>query len=551
MTSWQKGVVAADHPLASEAGAEILDRGGNAVDAAVATSFCLSVVRPHSCGIGGGGFMLIHGRDTVAVDYRGRAPEAIDPFHFEKLGDPLASQFTGLAVTVPGTVAGLLRALERFGTLDRPTVLAPAIRAAEAGFAADRHHVQIAGEVIGWFAEDPARRIRHRFLWERVLGEKIPSEGDKIHLPEQADALRFIAERGAAAFYDGPIGEAIIDAVAAHGGVMTAEDLRSFAPVLTRPLRGSFRGRTLLSMPPPSSGGIAALEILGILERLEKIRGTRLEAVGHNTANYVHRVTEAMKHAFADRARWLGDPAFVDVPVERLLADVALREAASRIDPDHTLAGEDYGVIAPVPEDAGTSHFCVVDADGMGVSCTETINLEFGSRIAVERFGFFLNNDMDDFTTIRGEPNAFRLRQSDRNLPAPRKRPLSSMTPTILLDDRERVALMVGGSGGPRIITGVVQSLLNATVFGMGAADSVGSPRFHHQWWPHVLGLEAPPAGGRPFAGIEAALQAKGHETGPAEKVGAIQLIRRIDDRFDAASDPRKGGRPAGSSAGR
>jgi gamma-glutamyltranspeptidase/glutathione hydrolase len=365
-------------------------------------------------------------------------------------------------------------------------------------------------------------------------------------VPEQAEALALIAEGGARAFYDGPIAAAIIEAVQAHGGGMTAADLRSFAPGIARPLTGSFRDLTLVGMPPPSSGGIATLETLGILEHHAR-RGKRaIEHLGHNHADYVHLVAEAMKHAFADRARWLGDPGFADIPLAGLLQDRALEDVAARIDPAHTLPAEAYGAIAPIPEDAGTSHFCVVDAAGMGVSCTETINLEFGSRIAVERFGFFLNNDMDDFTTVRGEPNAFRLRQSDRNLPAPGKRPLSSMSPTILLDRRGEVVLMAGGSGGPRIITGVIQAILNATVFGMTAAEAVGSPRFHHQWWPHVLGLEAPGGGPGPLDAIAPALRAKGHQVGPQEKVGAIQLIRRQGDRFDAASDPRKGGRPAG-----
>jgi gamma-glutamyltranspeptidase/glutathione hydrolase len=551
---WRGGAVAADHSAASDAGVEILELGGNAVDAAVATSFCLSVVRPYSCGIGGGGFMLIYLRQAdansraIAIDYRERAPQAITPYHFEQLGDSLASQFTGHAVCVPGTVAGLLHALERYGTMDRGAVLAPAIRAAEAGFAVDRHYLQAAGELLPWFTADPVRRSRHRFVWERFLKAGKIAEGDSIRLPEQAQALKLIAEQGIKAFYGGPLGEAIVEAVAAAGGVMAAGDLSAYEPVSTQPLAGDFHGFKLLTMPPPSSGGVATLEVLKILERYEASGGIRIETLGHNRAAYVHLVAEAMKHAFADRAEWFGDADFVDVPLDELLDDGYLRGLAARIHPDRTQLATAYGSIAPPPDDGGTSHFCVIDQHGNGVSCTETINLHFGSRIAVDRFGFVLNNEMDDFTTVRRQPNAFNLMQSERNLPAPGKRPLSSMSPTILLSDDGRVKLMAGGSGGPRIITGVLQVILNAVVFGMPADQAVASPRFHHQWWPDRLDLEPAPEKGSagPLAPIESELRAKGHEVGTAKDVAAIQLILGLDGGYDGASDPRKGGRPAG-----
>jgi len=553
---WRGGAVAADHPAASDAGVEILERGGNAVDAAVATSFCLSVVRPYSCGIGGGGFMIIHLSETadlrgahgpsIAIDYRERAPAAITPHHFEQLGDSLASQFTGHAVGVPGTVAGLLHVLDTYGTLDRATVLAPAIRAAEAGFVVDRHYLKIAGELNAWFAEDPGRKSRHRFVWERFLKSGRVAEGDSIRLPEQAVALRLIAEHGSQAFYGGPIGEAIVKAVARAGGVMAAGDLRAFEPSSTRPLAGDFRGWTLLTMPPPSSGGVATLEVLKILDHYERLRGIRLEALGHNTSAYVHVVVEAMKHAFADRAEWLGDPDFVHVPVNQLLDDGYLRGLAARIDPQRTQPATAYGSHASPPDDGGTSHFCIIDAQGNGVSCTETINLAFGARIAVDRFGFVLNNEMDDFTTVRGGSNAFDLKQSDLNLPAPGKRPLSSMSPTIVTSKDGKVKLIAGASGGPRIITAVLQVVLNAVVFGMSAEAAVASPRFHHQWWPDLLGLELAPDPDPPLAAVESDLRAKGHRVGPAADVGAVQLILGVDGGYDGACDPRKGGRPAG-----
>ncbi len=545
--AWRCGVVAADHPAASEAGVEMLRRGGNAVDAAVAASFCLSVVRPYSCGIGGGGFMLIHEPGppprSVAIDYRERAPAAVGPGHFAGLGDSLASRYSGHAVCVPGTAAGLLLALERHGTLDRATVLAPAIRAAEGGFAADAHYLKVARDAVAWFAEDPSRRLRHRFVWERFLRSGAIAEGDSIRLPEQAEALRLIARDGAAAVHGGPIGRAILAAVTAAGGAMTEADLLAYAPTAVAPLAGSFRGRTILAMPPPSSGGVATLEVLEILERYERRRGIRLEDLGPDSPAYVHLVVEAMKHAFADRARWFGDPERVEVPVARLLDPAYLDRLAAGIDPERTREPAAYGSSPAPPDDGGTSHLSVIDRHGNAVSCTETINLAFGSRLAVEPFGFLLNNDMDDFTTVRGRPNAFSLQQSERNLPGPGKRPLSSMSPTIVLDPAGQVELIAGASGGPRIITSVVESLLAVLVFGRPAAAAVASPRFHHQWWPDVLALEP---GGFPPA-FEAELRARGHVVGPAEDVGVVQMVVRAGGgAYSGACDPRKGGRPAG-----
>jgi gamma-glutamyltranspeptidase/glutathione hydrolase len=568
-TTWAGGVVAADHPLASQAGLEILELGGNAVDAAVATSFALSVVRPYSCGIGGGGFMLIHEGDIPRgtlldaanapepsgcgppgffIDYRERAPAAVTPDYYERLDDPQASLFTGHAVGVPGTVAGLLLALERFGKLDRATVMAPAIRLAEEGYEVDRHYLLEAAEAGEWIEEDPeVRPARHRFLWDRFLKRGEIAPGDRIRLPEQAAALRLIAEEGADAFYRGPIGEAIVEAVAAAGGPMTSEDLGAYEPGRGVALIGEFRGRMLLTMPPPSSGGVAMIQALEMLERYEATRGVRLEQLGHNRPGYVHLVAEAMKHVFADRAEWFGDPLFVKVPVARLTDEDYIAERAALIDPYRTQPMESYGSHPPPPDDHGTSHICVIDQWGGAVSCSETINLPFGSGIAVDRFGFLLNNELDDFTTMRGQANAFGLRQSDRNRPAPGKRPLSSMSPTIVLGWRGRVDLIAGGSGGPRIITGTLQVILNALVFGMSAAEAVASPRFHHQWSPDLLALEpAKGSDGLPLTTIGDELRAKGHEVVEARSVGVVQLIVRAGGGFGAASDPRKGGAPAG-----
>lgn len=561
------GVVATDDPVATRAGQEILERGGNAVDAAVAAGFCLSVVRPMSCGIGGGGFMIVFMHDNprtrpvdevrTAIDFRERAPAAVGPDFYLKLDDPQASRVGGAAVAVPGDVAGLVRAELRYGALDLATVLAPAIRAAEHGFPVSDEYIRSSQDALDWFNEDPARRARYTFVWRRLLGGGALKAGDTIMLPEQATALRLIAERGGEAFYGGPIGLAVVDAARAAGGVMTIDDLTSYEVEESAPLMGAYRGFTLLTMPPPSSGGVALLQILGTLDAYAAAHGGDAFYTRPDDPAWMHPFVEAMKHAFADRAAWLGDPAFVDVPTARLLDPARLRERAASIDPAHTKPPTAYGMRAPVKQDAGTSHLSVLDAQGGAVACTQTINLSFGSKVGVDRYGFALNNEMDDFTTAPDRPNAFGLVQSGLNLPAPGKRPLSSMTPVIALDAQERVELVDGASGGPRIISGVTGTLVYALAFGMSAGDAVRAGRVHHQWAPDVLELDeswridsaAPP----PEADIgalktmmerverlhrfQAEMAAKGHRLGETSRVGNVQLIRRSGQGYEAAGD--------------
>ncbi|MFH1679531.1 MAG: gamma-glutamyltransferase [Candidatus Eisenbacteria bacterium] len=540
-TAWTRGVVASDHEIASRAGLEMLEKGGNAVDAAVATAFALSVVRPYASGIGGGGFLVVYladgeGGRSIAIDYRERAPRAVGPNFYEGLEDTLACRFGGRSVGVPGAVAGLLHALERYGTLDRATVLAPAIRAAEEGFLADRHYVLSAREMIPVLESLPLLRERSPFTWSRFLGEGKIAEGNRILLPEQADALRLIAERGTHAFYGGPIGEAVVQAAEASGGVLAGEDLESFAVKERTPLEGEFRGKRILGMPPPSSGGIALLQILGIFDRLTGGE----EPPARNSPAYVHLLVEAMKHAFADRAEWPGDPAFVEVPVERLLSGGYLDERAASVQRARALGPDAYGTKAPPPDDRGTSHFGAVDRFGNAAAGTESINYSFGSLVAVPEYGFVLNNTMDDFLTRRGTANLFGLLQSERNLPAPGKIPLSSMSPTIVLDD-EGVLAVAGGSGGPRIISGTAEVLLGVVLFDQDAEEAVAAPRFHHQWMPNKLLLE--PGFGRE---IQMALFGMGHSLERTDAVAAVPLIRRSAAGYQASSDPRKGGAPAG-----
>lgn len=554
---YRRAAVAADHPLASRAGLDMLERGGNAVDAAVAASFCLSVVRPYSCGIGGGGFMVIHipaddqsPARQIVLNYRETAPAAVGPEYYIALDDPLASRFGARAVGVPGTVAGLLHALEHYGTLDRATVLQPAIRAASEGVPADANHLAAIQHMKRLREEHPALRELSQPIWEIFCLNGAAQIGGLIRQPAKARALQLIAEQGADVFYRGEIAEAIARAVQSppdgRSGALTLGDLSAYAIVRSEPLRGSFYGYELLAMPPPSSGGVAMIQILGILERVLRAEPKLLF---HNSPAYVHLVAEAMKHAFADRAEHLADAAFVNVPIDRLIDAAYLDELASRINTDRVLNDRfEYGSVSPADHDGetlpgrgGTSHLSVIDSRGMAVACTETINLIFGSLLTVPEFGIVLNNEMDDFTTIPGAPNAFGLRQSDRNLPEPGKRPLSSMSPTILVKDG-RAVLVAGASGGPRIITGTVQALLNSILFDMRPAPAVGAARFHHQWMPMTLQLEAD----RWSKQTRQALSQQGHTLGSTSDVGVVQLIRVYQDGIRAASDPRKGGAPAG-----
>lgn len=551
-----KAAVAADHVVASNAGLEMLKAGGNAVDAAVAASFTLSVVRPYSCGIGGGGFMVIRlkgdpkrGDVTTAINYREMAPAAAREDYFEKDTDPDSATLGGKAIAVPGHVAGMLYALEKYGTLNRKAVLAPAIRAAEEGFLADAHYVKSNEEVIEWLTKKPGRIETYSFLWDRFLLKGKVKVGDRIRVPEQARVLRLIADKGLDGFYKGDVADAIVRTTQSTGGELTLADLTSFKVKEVEPFRTAFRSYDILTMPPPSSGGIVLAQVFGMLE----VRSALLESIafgsggGYLSPAYVHLITEASKHAFADRARWLADPDFVDIPTKGLLSPAYIKQKAEQIDPSAPLPIDAYGTTAPPPDDGGTSHLCVIDEHGGAVSCTETINLIFGSLVVVPEFGFALNNEMDDFQARMDHANAFGLLHATKNRPAPGKRPLSSMTPIIALkrasaSEAEQVALLAGGSGGPRIISGTLQVALNALYMGMDAKEAVEQPRFHHQWMPDKLQLED----GLFNNEREHLLGKMGHVVERRDAVGNVQVITRGTDGWHAASDPRKGGAPAG-----
>ena len=541
---FQHGAVAADHPLASAAGVEILKQGGNVVDAAVATGFALSVVRPASCGIGGGGFMVIWDaakQRAVAIDYREQAPAAATREMYLKPGVPEkarrdASRFGHLAVAVPGHVAGLCHALREYGTLDLKTVLAPALRLCREGFVVDPHDSEVQAEVIDDFRQHPEFKERFATLYRRYLHDGKPWEAnEKFHSP-LTPVLEKIAASGPEGFYGGEVAEAIVAEMRAHGGIVTLDDLKGVKPVAREPLTSEFAGLQLYTMPPPSSGGVALIQTLRMLETVD--RPTDPPAQWGDPAR-LHLLTEAFKHAFADRASFLGDADFADVPLKRLLGEEHIRELAGRIDPKRTRPTESYGRFAG-KEDAGTSHFSVIDAAGNAVACTETINTAFGSFVVEPRFGIVLNNEMDDFTAQPGVANAFGLQQSEANTVAPGKRPLSSMTPTILVRNGKAV-FALGASGGPRIITATTQALLHLARDGMSPREAVRAPRLHHQWLPDRLDLER---GIHPEIARE--LEKLGHTVRSIDESAVVQAVSREKDGIRAASDPRKHGVAAG-----
>lgn len=550
---YSRAAVAADHPLASEVGVEVLKKGGNVVDAAAAVGFALSVLRPASSGLGGGGFMLIwdakRQRCTV-LDYRERAPMKAAADMYAKDANkpddddkalPKRSVRGPLAAAVPGHVAGLCFAVEQHGKLPIAEVVAPAIRLARDGVPADSHFVNARNSALKTWSKWP-KEFREKFasFHDAYLASgKSLEVGEKVTSP-QLRVLEHIASRGAAGFYGGPVKAALLELSRKNGGLFTAEDFQDVRPVCREPLSLKYHGYDVLTMPPPSSGGVAMLTTLQILEELDaRCPDAPLRQLKPDNPDTVHRLTEAFKHAFADRAEFLGDTDFVDVPVQRLISREHARELASRIDLQQTRPTNTYGRFAPV-NDSGTTHFSVIDSEGNAVACTETINTEYGSWIVEPKFGILLNNEMDDFAAVPGQPNAFGLIQSSANAVAPRKKPLSSMTPTIIVKDGKAV-FALGASGGPRIITATTQVLLNLVHRHETPADAVRAPRLHHQWLPDVLDLEP-----RLYRDLREPLKTLGHKTQERSANAVTQAVSRTADGLRAGSDSRKGGRPAG-----
>jgi gamma-glutamyltranspeptidase/glutathione hydrolase len=533
-------VVAADHPLASQAGVEIMKQGGNVVDAAVATAFALSVVRPASCGLGGGGFMVIWNAQTkqaIALDYRERAPLQATRLMY---GEPSQSRVGHLAIAVPGNVAGLCFAVERYGRLDIKRVVQPAIRLARDGVLIDAYAREAHQRMLKRFSQNPQYRKRFRVLYQKYLNGGKPWEPTASFHSPQLRVLELIAERGADGFYRGPVARALLAEIRRGGGVVTQEDFDAAKPTVRKPLRTRYVGFTILAMPPPSSGGIAMIQALNTLTAFERTdAGQSRGALSHNSPDYVHLMTEAMKHVFADRATYLGDADFVDVPVDRLTSEEYAIELAGRITMQTTRPTASYGRHEPV-NDGGTSHLSVIDAAGNAVACTETINTLFGSFVVEPEYGIVLNNEMDDFSAIPGRPNAFGLVQSKANAISAGKRPLSSMSPIVVLQG-DRAVHALGASGGPRIISATIQVLMNLLRFGMQPDVAINHARFHHQWLPNELLLEQPL-----HRSVKTSLEARGHVVRTQAGLAVSQVASRGNRGVSGASDPRRGGRPEG-----
>lgn len=521
------GLVVADSELASAAGMEILKRGGNAVDAAIATALALSVVDQASSGLGGGGFMLIYSakeNKAFALDFRETAPAAVRRELYMQAGQPLpqASLTGGLAVAVPGEVAGLLEAQRRFGSLSMEMLAAPAIKLASDGFPVDatlRTAIQRQQAAMRRFPE-----------LSRIFSPDgdPPSIGTIIRQPELAETLRAVAKNGAAAFYSGRIAHAIVETVQKHGGVLDGADLKSYRPVWREPLMGAYRDRKVIAMPPPSSGGVAILQMLNVLE------GYRLRDFSHGSAGYLHLLAEVMKHAFADRAEFLGDPDFVHVPVGKLTAKDYARWVRTRIAPEQTRPPAFYGYYHFNGEHGGTTHFSVIDRLGNAVACTQSVNTRFGSKLLVRSAGIVLNNEMDDFAIHPQTANVYGLIGNQANALAPRKRPLSSMSPTLLLRGG-RPELVVGAAGGPRIISATLQTIINVLDFGMEVDAAVAAARVHHQWLPDRLNVEP-----KVSAAARAGLEQRGHVLREQASLGVVQAIRWHSGVLSGAADPRK-----------
>ncbi len=528
-------MIASNDSLATMAGIEVLRRGGNAVDAAVAVGFALAVTYPEAGNIGGGGFMLVRLADgrTAALDFREVAPlGATRDMYLDSAGAPTKASVTGhLAVGVPGTVAGLTAALERYGSKSLAEVMAPAIRLARDGLVVDS---ALARSVAG----DAARIARFEGGARFVPGGVPLPRGARFAQPELAWTLAQIAERGAAGFYRGAVADSLVAEMRRGGGLITHADLERYAPVWREPLRGTYRGYTLLTMPPISSGGVALLETLNILEAMGPLPSFRSVAE-------THRLTEALRRAFLDRNSELGDPAFMTNPVERLTSKAYAQSLASRISP--TQATPTLTLASTPREGTQTTHFSVADSAGNVVAVTYTLNELYGSGVWVRGAGFFLNDEMDDFTAAPGKPNLFGLVQGEANAIAPGKRMLSSMTPAIVLDSAGAPWLVLGSRGGPRIITSVIEVVSNVIDHRMSLAEAMAAPRVHHQALPDSLRYEA---GGLAPAVVDS-LRAMGHAIGvapwkPGGYVGRVHAIMKTPAGWVGVVDPRTSGEAEG-----
>jgi gamma-glutamyltranspeptidase / glutathione hydrolase len=536
--AWQ-AAVASDSEIASAAGVASLRAGGNAVDAACATALALGVVDPFASGLGGGGFAIVYkakSGKSVALDFRETAPARLVPA--TPYRQRVIPKQSGLSVGVPGEGRGLSELVRRFGALPFSRCIGPALRLAR-GFA-----------VSPWLASQIAEELQRNpttgpTLVGRLFGIDAEAAtrlkaGDRVSRPALARTLVKLQRAGASALYQGQLAQALVDATVASGGVLGLDDLARYAPVEREPVVSELLGKRIVSMPPPSAGGVIITEALGILAS----QVPTMKRAGADAPETLHFQVEALKHGFADRSRFLGDPDFAVLPTSHLLDPVYHQALAATLTAEHVLAHQAYGTPAIAPSaparDAGTAHISVVDRAGNAVALTSTINLAFGSRIIAGDTGILLNDEMDDFTASPDAQDVFSLAGGKANFAAPGKRPLSSMSPTIVLG-KDGVELVTGAAGGPRIVSTTLQMILRVLVFGQSATQAVKAPRVHHQWEPDILLYE-------PGVATQTihALKTKGHHVEPARDLAKANLIVRSRAGLDAASDPRSGGAPAG-----
>ena len=531
-------MVASTSEIASTVGADIMKKGGNAVDAAVGVALALAVTWPSAGNLGGGGFMMVRTPDgkVEALDYRERAPlAATRDMYVDATGKIIDKASTDgyKAVGVPGTIAGLALAHKRYGKLPWAALVEPARKLAADGFIVNYHlarslTLKATKEKLAPFAE--SERIFHRDGKYYVMG-------DRFVQPDLAATLARI-QHDPRDFYTGVTAKKIVEDMKANGGLVTAEDLAKYDPTIRTPLRGTYRGYEIITMPPPSSGGIALIEMLHMLEAYD------VRSLGWHSSQHVHLMTEVMRRAFADRAKYLGDPDFAKVPVAGLTSAKYAEERRRDISLEHASLSTDVGAGDPAPYESGeTTHFTIVDGDGMTVSSTYTLNDSYGSGVTAKGTGMLLNDEMDDFTSKPGVANTYGLIQGEANAIAPRKRPLSSMTPTIVLKDG-KLWFAVGSPGGPTIINTVLQVVSNVIDFGMDIQEAIDAPRFHHQWLPDHLQWE-------PYEfnkDTRDALERLGHHFKPkSEYLGDAEgILIEADGMRTGASDPRLGGVPVG-----
>jgi len=523
----QQAAIAIPDPYAADIAEDILRHGGNAVDAAIATGLAMAVTYIDAGNIGGGGFMLIHLEgETTFLDYREKAPLAADrDMYLDEDGNVIenASLIGAQAVAVPGTVAGFWAAHQRFGSLPWPDLVAPAIRLAEEGFLPAEILVDDIHASYDWFGD--ATNFRQYF------GDI--STDKPFRQPELAATLRRIAARGAQDFYAGETAELIVRQMAKSGGLITHDDLRRYQAKWRPPLQAKWRDFDVFSAPPPSSGGFAVVQLL----KMKDFLGHEFEGLAHNSPQYIHLVAEMEKRVFADRAEYMGDPDFVDVDVEALIADDYISRRALEVDPKNisTLDG-----VKPGNESPETTHYSIIDQWGNAVSNTYTINWNYGSGVVVEGAGFLLNNEMDDFSAKPGVPNIFGVVGNTANEIQPGKRPLSSMSPTILLENG-RARMVVGTPGGSTIFTSVFQTIVNIVDFGMSPSDAVAATRFHHQLLPPDL-ITMSVTRPLPESTISA-LGDRGYRVEPHEwEFGDVQVIWNDGEKYLPAADPRDRG---------